>query len=134
MAATVASTLGAALVVGWASIWFVGFVDGGEWPDRVSNLPFAFFALGGVWGFALTRVDALREAVWYLAAPFLLGAFCWLVGLAVGAVLVAAGAPQGAADALPTVGFAVGALLGCAPLAARLADAARGVRARFSRG
>lgn len=131
--ATVATTLGVGLVVGWISIFLVGFVEGGEWPDRVSNLPFAFFTLGCVWGFALTRVADAREATWYLIAPFVLGAFFWLIGLAVGAMLVAFGAPERVADSAPTVGFTVGAVLGCAPLAARLADAANGVRVRLSR-
>ena len=130
--ATIGAMLGVGLVVGWISIFFVGFVDGGEWPDRVSNLPFAFFALGCVWGFALTRVADAREATWYLIAPFVLGAFLWFVGLAIGALLVGFDVTERVADSAPTVGFAVGAILGCAPLAARLADAANGVRSRFS--
>jgi hypothetical protein len=131
--ATVASTLGVGLIVGWISIFLVGFVEGGEWPDRVSNLPFAFFALGCVWGFALTRVTDVREATLYLIAPLVLGAFVWMVGLAAGSLLVAFGASERVADSAPTAGFAVGAVLGCVPLAARLAAAASGVRTRFSR-
>lgn len=129
---TVGAMLGVGVVLWWASVWFTGFVDGGEWPDRVSNLPFGFFALGCVWGFALTRVADAREATWYLAAPLLLGAFFWFTAVVLGGALSGLGASRGTVRALASVGFPFGAVLGCVPLAARLADTASGLRRRFS--
>jgi hypothetical protein len=90
--------------------------------SSANRLPYLGLIVGLAWGLGIARAGSVRAAPGYLVAPVLVGAVFWFFAVLLGGVLVGLGLSPEAADHVPTIGFALGAALGVAPLVLRGAE------------
>jgi hypothetical protein len=122
-AGTIAYALLAGVIAGWASIYAVPALVRWGVPEHAAlRFPFLGFVFGVGLGRAMRSSPGVKDKVWSLLAPLVLGGLGYLAGVAVGGVMIFFGASDDAADYAPPICMALGGLLGLLGVIAVLGD------------